>query len=81
MVAFPYFKFFDYNDRNCEMARFQWEGSELYEKLDGSTATLYYYRDRWHVASSTKPDGAGDYCFAGEHEVTAFSQEFWRVFY
>lgn len=64
VVAFPYFKFFDYNDKHCHLEKFEWKDSELFEKLDGSTATLYFYRDSWHVASSNKPDGAGDYCFA-----------------
>lgn len=46
------------------MEKFCWEKSELFYKLDGSTATLYFYDGQWHVASSTKPDGDGQYCFA-----------------
>ena len=42
---------------------FDWQSSKIYEKLDGSICALYYY-EGWNVASSTKPDASGSYCFS-----------------
>lgn len=31
----------------------------MYEKLDGSLCTLYYYQRAWHLSSVGMPDAAG----------------------
>lgn len=65
-------KFFNHHERHA--ARLDWTTARVYvrhavpsgshwslvqEKLDGSLATLYFYADKWHVASTTLPDGSG----------------------
>ncbi len=36
-----------------------WTSAAVYEKLDGSLAVLYYYKDEWWVSSSGMPDATG----------------------
>ena len=46
----------------------------MYEKLDGSIATLYWYADEWQLSSSARPDGTGwliDMC--------SFGDVFWEI--
>jgi hypothetical protein len=45
-----------------------------YEKLDGSLATLYSYKGKWHVASSGTPTGDG---LLTDSET--FAQIFWEI--
>ena len=60
----PYFKFFDYNDpKYSELDKFDFESAKIYDKKDGSIAFLYFYENKWNVASSTVPDGMNNYCF------------------
>eukprot|EP01059_Diplonema_ambulator_P019290 TRINITY_DN3230_c0_g1_i1.p1 TRINITY_DN3230_c0_g1~~TRINITY_DN3230_c0_g1_i1.p1 ORF type:complete len:532 (+),score=128.81 TRINITY_DN3230_c0_g1_i1:56-1597(+) len=72
-VCFPYEKFFNYKEK--EAAKVQWGSScKIFPKLDGSIATLYWYKDEWHVASSTLPDGSGPLI-----PGLSFSDVFWDV--
>jgi hypothetical protein len=32
---------------------------KVLDKVDGSMVSMYYYREEWHVASSSVPDGSG----------------------
>lgn len=82
IVALPYFKFFDYNDKKFnQLNKFVFEDCKLYEKYDGSMATLYYYGGNWEVASSRIPDGENSYCFARPETTTQFRLEFWKIFH
>lgn len=73
VVCYPYNKFFNYNEGLA--AKIDWENARVYEKLDGSLMTLYYYDGHWEVASSGSPDGSGN---VYDHEMT-FADLFWRV--
>lgn len=52
------------------------------EKLDGSLMTLYFYGERWRVASSKLPEGNGKLptTIAGTEGWT-MAQLFWEIFY
>jgi hypothetical protein len=73
VVAFPYKKFFNYGEPNA--AAIDWGTSRVYEKLDGSLMTLYWYREQWHVSSSGLPDAAGN---AHDSQMT-MADLFWNT--
>jgi hypothetical protein len=73
IVAYPYNKFFNYGEAGA--AEIDWRTAKVYEKLDGSLCTLYYYDDKWHVATSGTPDASGEVNGFG----FTFEELFWRV--
>lgn len=75
VVAMPYTKFFNLGEEGCVFFSLD-VPIRCYEKLDGSMCMLYHYDDKWHVASSGTPDGAGRLpCNLLFHEL------FWDVFF
>lgn len=78
IVSYPYDKFFNYGEGdgvNFYHEKIDWDSARVYEKLDGSLMTLYYYNGEWLVQSSSNPDASGrvngfDFSFA---------ELFWRV--
>ena len=76
LVALPYLKFFNAKEKLAEPI--DWEGGVVVsEKLDGSLAILYYYADRWWVASSAVPDGSN----VVSSNSQTFAQIFWEIWY
>lgn len=73
IICWPYDKFFNHGDGHA--AEIDWWTARVYEKLDGSLMSMYFYADEWHVASSGTPDAGGD---VYGHPFT-FAQLFWRV--
>lgn len=73
VVSYPYNKFFNYGEGHA--AEIDWDNARVYEKLDGSLMTLYYYDGHWEVASSGVPDASGQ--MMGSE--TTFAQLFWQV--
>ena len=73
VVSYPFDKFFNYGEPNA--APIDWPHARVYEKLDGSLMTLYWYQDNWQVASSGTPDAGGP---AHESGIT-FAQLFWKT--
>jgi hypothetical protein len=73
VVCYPFKKFFNYGESNA--AHIHWDGARVYEKLDGSLMTLYYYDNHWEVSSSGMPDAAGT--IMGTN--TTFAELFWKV--
>ncbi len=73
IISYPYDKFFNYGE--CHAPKLNWNTAKVYEKLDGSLMTLFYYQGKWKVQSSGMADAAG--------EVSgfkySFKQLFWRV--
>lgn len=53
VVSYPYDKFF--NAGESLAAKVDWNSAKVYEKLDGSLMTLYFYDNQWHVSSSGPP--------------------------
>eukprot|EP01114_Cavostelium_apophysatum_P010868 TRINITY_DN2500_c0_g1_i1.p1 TRINITY_DN2500_c0_g1~~TRINITY_DN2500_c0_g1_i1.p1 ORF type:complete len:1342 (-),score=368.34 TRINITY_DN2500_c0_g1_i1:71-4096(-) len=79
VVAFPYVKFFNYGEKVehdviLKTGHFDWNTAVISEKVDGSIATLYCYKGKWYVASSSVPDGSS----AIAKDIT-FAELFWSV--
>lgn len=74
VVSFPYTKFFNYGEGRA--AEIDWNSAKVYEKLDGSLMTLYWYDSQWQVASSGTPDASGN---VHACKLT-FAELFWQVF-
>lgn len=73
IVSYPYDKFFNYGESYAP--KLDWDTAKVYEKLDGSLMTLYYYQGEWRVQSSGMADAAGEVHGFGY----TFSQLFWKV--
>lgn len=73
IVAYPYDRFFNIEEPCAASVDF--DSACVYEKIDGSLMTLYYYDDKWNVASSGSPDAAG---MVGDFGFS-FAELFWRV--
>jgi len=73
IVSYPYDKFFNYGEAHAP--QLDWDTARVYEKLDGSLMTLYYYQEKWRVQSSGMADATGQ---VGGFPYN-FSQLFWKV--
>ena len=40
--------------------KINWKTARVYEKIDGSLMTLYFYDNKWIISSSGKPDADGN---------------------
>jgi hypothetical protein len=74
IVSRAYDKFFNYGEGHA--ATIDWETAKVFEKLDGTLCTLYFYNGSWHVSTTGTPDGSGEVNRSG----LTFAQLFWRVF-
>lgn len=75
IVARGFDKFFNHGEGHA--AEIDWDTARVYEKLDGSITTLYFYRDQWHVATSGSPDATGPLPLNLDK---TFKQLFWQTF-
>lgn len=57
VVSYPYDKFFNYGESSA--ANINWDNALVYEKLDGSLMTLFFYQGEWRVQSSGTADASG----------------------
>lgn len=73
IVSYPYDKFFNYGE--CHAPKLDWDTAKVYDKLDGSLMTLFYYEGKWRVQSSGMADAAGE---VGGFKYS-FAQLFWKV--
>lgn len=75
IVSYPFDKFFNLGEKNA--ATIDWnDGVKVYEKLDGSLMTLYYYNNEWQVSSSGKPDASGP---TSHDRTKTMANVFWEV--
>lgn len=74
IVAAPFWKFFNYGESNA--AAIDWNTARVYEKLDGSLMSLYWYAGEWRVSSSGKPDASGP---MGTLAGTTMAECFWNT--
>ncbi|BCM89594.1 hypothetical protein IAD21_01441 [Abditibacteriota bacterium] len=74
-VCVPFFKFFNVGEGNA--APIDWNTARVYEKLDGSLMSLFFYGGEWRVSSSGKPDAAG---MMGNLGIS-MAECFWRVWH
>lgn len=73
VVSYPYDKFFNYGEGH--VPKLDWNTATVFEKLDGSLMTLYYYQQKWQVQSNGIADASGN---VGDYGFT-FAWLFWRV--
>lgn len=73
VVALPFTRFNDYND---ESKTFDYNNFKVYEKIDGSLMTLYYYNGKWNVGTKGTCDASGIIREYGK----SYSEMFWNVF-
>ena len=57
IVCYPFTKFFGLNEKHA--ASIDWSSARVYEKLDGSMMSLYWYNEDWRVSSSGVADASG----------------------
>jgi hypothetical protein len=76
VVARPYDKFFNYGEGQA--APIDWSSAKVYEKLDGSLITLYFYKGSWRAATSGTPDASGELPWDGTG-VSTFESLFWDI--
>lgn len=74
VICMRFVKFFNYGEGHA--ASIDWSTARVQEKVDGSLMTLYFYDNKWHVATSGSPDASGQ---VGEWGFT-FADLFWRTF-
>ncbi len=71
IVAYPFDKFWGYNEYNSNPIN--WETATVWDKLDGSLMSVYYYDSKWQVASAGLPDASGRV----KDKSKLFSELFW----
>lgn len=74
VIAWPFSKFFNHGEKHA--APLEWETARFYEKLDGSLFTLYWYLNKWHVASSRTPDASG--VLHDSSDAPTLADMFWK---
>lgn len=73
VVAFPYRRFANYGEGWADDV--DMSTAKIYEKLDGSIVTMYFYDEQWNISTSGVPDASGDLsCISG-----TFADLFWKV--
>jgi hypothetical protein len=75
IVAFPFEKFFNYDEFYAKPI--DWNTARVFEKVDGSLMTVYFYDGKWQVASSNLPDASGS---IRDTDYT-FGSLFWETWY
>lgn len=73
VVSFAFEKFWNAGEHLA--AKVNWNQANVYEKLDGSLMTLYWYDNQWQVASSGTPDAIGEV----NKFNFSFAELFWKV--
>lgn len=73
IIAMPFERFFDLDEKSKV---FDFSNFKRYEKVDGSLVSLYYYKDKWHIATKGTPDGSGE--ILGLEKT--YSEYFFEVF-
>ena len=73
IVAQGYLKFFNYGEGLA--APIDWLTARYQEKVDGSLCNLYWYGNRWNVATTGTPDAFGEVGQSGR----TFSELFWET--
>ncbi|WP_407898843.1 RNA ligase [Scytonema sp. NUACC26] len=74
VVNFPYKRFFNYGEGAA--AVIDWSTAKVYEKLDGTLISFWYYDNKWNVSTRGTPDASGK---VGGLDVT-YAELTWKVF-
>lgn len=73
VVAYPYRKFFNLGEGYGQ--EIDMTSAKIYTKSDGSLITLYWYKDKWNVATTGTIDASSD-ANAGQY---TFADLFWKA--
>lgn len=57
VVAYPFKRF--YNAGEVYAANINWETARVQEKVDGTLIIMYWYNDKWRIATRGSPDASG----------------------
>lgn len=79
VVAFPFKRFANYGEDWA--ANIDWNHARVQEKVDGSLIIMYFYDNKWHVATrgSANADGqVGDWKKYGTDQPWVFRDLFWH---
>jgi hypothetical protein len=57
VVAFPFTRFF--NEGEFQAAPIDWKTARVQEKVDGTLIIMYYYDNKWQIATRGSPDASG----------------------
>lgn len=57
VVAFPFKRFFNVGEFHA--APIDWKTARVYEKVDGTLIIMYWYKDKWRIATRGSPDASG----------------------
>lgn len=52
-ICVPFFKFFNYNEPFNASAKIDWKSTKVQTKIDGSIMKLYYYNNKWNIATNS----------------------------
>lgn len=74
IVSRSFDKFFNFGEIHC--APIDYASATFFKKEDGSMISLYFYDNKWNVATTGSPDAGGN---MGVTEKT-FAEMFWKVF-
>ena len=74
LVAYPFKRFFNFGDGVAD--EINWDKACVQEKLDGSLAILYFFREEWRIASSGTPDAQGMF---GLNDQLTMQDLFWQT--
>lgn len=73
IISYPFDKFFNFGEYYAP--EIKWENSKVFEKIDGSIMTLYFYDNSWHVSSASMPDANGKV----KNEEFTLNELFWDI--
>jgi RNA ligase len=73
VVCWSFKKFHNFGEPLAD--NIDWSTAEVQEKCDGSLIQLFWYNNRWNVATSGTPDAGG---LVGDYGET-FAELFWKV--
>jgi hypothetical protein len=78
VVAYPFDRFFNLREAGAPTS-LDLNTAKVFEKLDGSLATLYWHDGDWHVASSRRPDASGLMGMRSADGGILFKDLFWEI--
>jgi hypothetical protein len=79
VVSFPFCKFFNHAETLGAAGKFDWTSATVYEKLDGSLMTMYWYAGVWNVATNKLPAADGKFPNSSTKSFAAMFWDTWAM--
>lgn len=78
VIAHPFNRFSDYDYKVEKNNKIDLNSvTDIFEKLDGSIITMYYYDNKWNVSTKGLPDASGEVLDIGNK---TYNDYFWEIF-